>query len=249
MLTTGLKERITGGYQAYNRCRSTCCCERSRSSQMTGISIRLGPGECSDIETGARYFAAYAFPGKDEQGTRNDAASAWVGTYLHEQNRIDGCEGSFAESGLNEFAAMTPVWCKAQIRTARRRLRDRSRAAQAVRPWIGDIMNHPHPPMPEIRKFTQRQISLFLNGDRVEKAAIFQKRVWRPCRPVMHLASACDIMLPRDHEDQTEFTADLAAVGLFGQLVEKANVLQPLISADYRFGIGHHEQLTLLWVA
>jgi hypothetical protein len=57
---------------------------------MAGRIVKLGPGECPNMETGARYFAALAFPGAHEDRARQDAARGWVGAYLHEANRVDG---------------------------------------------------------------------------------------------------------------------------------------------------------------
>lgn len=49
--------------------------------------IRLG--------SGARYFTALTFPGVKEDQARRDAAAAWVGSYLHEANRItDAMDGA-----------------------------------------------------------------------------------------------------------------------------------------------------------
>ncbi len=209
--------------------------------------IRLGPGECSDIETGARFFASLAFPGTSEECARDDAVRAWAGAYLHEANKVDESAEPFADPRLNEFVALPPRWCRAKVRTVMRRLRDRADAARAVRPWIRVIMNDPHPPVVGIRKFTQRQIALLLSGNDPERAANFQARVWRPCRPVMHIAVAQDLLLASPSAPRTGFGIDLASVGHFATIVEAANKLQPLISADQRFGIRPDEQITLEW--
>ncbi len=96
--------------------------------------IRLGPGECSDVETGARYFAALAFPGVQEDQARRDAAAAWVGSYLHEANRIDNTDAPFENQRLNPYVQFSPKWCRAKLRTTRRRLLDRAELAHALRP-------------------------------------------------------------------------------------------------------------------
>lgn len=210
--------------------------------------IRLGPGECSDIETGARFFAAVAFPGKNEESARVDAVRAWAGSYLHEVNKVDGRTESFADARLNEFVALPPRWCRAKVRTVMRRFRDRADAARAVRPWMREILNDPHPPVDGIRKFTQRQIALYLCDNDPEKAANFQKRVWRPCRPVIHVSVAYDLVLSWHGGRQTEFGVDLASAEFLEKIVGIANLVQPLISADRRFGIRMEEQITLEWV-
>lgn len=212
-------------------------------------TIRLGPGECSNVETGARYFAALAFPGAREDQARQDATTAWVASYLHEANRVDESNEPFADQRLNSFVQLSPDWCRAKLRTTNRRLRDRSNLARALRPWGRDLIQNPHPPVPGIRKFTQRQISLYLNGNDPEHAANFQRRIWRPGRPVIHHLIVNDMLLCQFGGQETEFHSKLADANFVGALIERAKLVEPLIHHDPRFGVAMEELLQLEWVS
>lgn len=215
---------------------------------MSGLIIRLGPGECSDIETGARYFAALAFPGRSEEEARQNAVAAWVGSYLHEANRVDGTDAPFQDGRLNEFVRLDPAWCRARLRTVKRRLEDRSLLALALRPWVREMLGDPHPPVAGIKRFTQRQIALYLcNGD-PERAAKFQSRVWRPGRPVMHLAVAYDRVLCGTGAATNVFTLDIAEVDVVRQLVAAAHLVEKFIRDDPRFRAEAETLLCLEWV-
>ncbi|MBP6030458.1 MAG: hypothetical protein KA533_03415 [Sphingobium sp.] len=217
--------------------------------------IRLGPGECSDIETGARFFAALAFPTVVEDLQRQDAVAAWVGSYLHEANRIDDSDQPFADDRLNAYAALSPKWCRAKLRTAMRRIKDRSLLARAVRPWVWDHLGQQHRPLPDIEKFTQRQIALYLAaesglpGDFDERARNFQKRVWRPGRPVIHLAITCDFWLGSTGYQEPCLGLDLTALRAIGGLVDRARHVANLIVLDRRFGVTADDLLHLEWVS
>ena len=210
--------------------------------------IRLGPGECPDPETGARYFAALAFPGLNDEQARINAVRGWTGDYLYEANKVDKSSDPFEDQRLNQFLQMSPAWCKARVRTGMRRLRDRSHAARAVRPWVRDLLNRPHPPVPGIRKFTQRQIALYLSRNDPECSANFQHRVWRPTRPVLHLAIAYDLILSNFGDERREYFCDLASVATIDFLVMIAELIRPQLLSDPRFGINEREQLQLEWV-
>ena len=210
--------------------------------------IRLGPGECPDSETGARFFAALAFPGAGEECARLEAVQGWTGAYLHEANRVDESDEPFEDQRLNAFLDLPPAWCKAKVRTARRRLRDRSDAARAVRPWVRELLADPHPPVPGIRKFSQRQIALYLFDGDTERAANFQHRVWRPSRPVIHIAIAYDLVLSALDGQRDEFGLDLGSTAFVGELVARAKLLEPKIIGDHRFGISQSEMIQLEWV-
>lgn len=210
--------------------------------------VRLGPGECSDIESGARYFAALAYPMKADFQDRTSAAAAWVATYLHKINEVDGSNDPFEDTRLNLFACLPPSWCRATLRTAMRRLRDRSDCARAVRPWILELLGGHHAPVPGVAKFTQRQIALYLCNNQPQRAANFERRVWRASRPVIHMAAANDLYLSAIDPEGKDTGVDLSSVELIKNRVAQAAQLQPLIAADPRFGIEADEQITLTWV-
>ena len=156
---------------------------------MTETIVRRGPGECSNIETGARYFATLAFPARHEREARDDATKAWVAQYLQEANRTDGTDAAFEDPKFNEFVALDPAWCKSRLRTVRRRLRDRADLGRALRPWTCELRGEEHPPVPGIDQFTQRQIGLVTvlcrslesltldQGDRRERAKLRFRRM------------------------------------------------------------------------
>ena len=211
-------------------------------------SIRLGPGECPDIESGARFFAALAFSHPAEAQARNNAIAAWVASYLRKVNQVDGCVEPFEDFRLNRFTGLSPTWCQATLRTAMRRLRDRSACARAVRPWITELLGGQHPPVAGVAKFTQRQIALYLCGNDPQRAANFERRVWRPSRPVVHLAAANDCHLTATDPLGSHVGVDLSSADLIKKLVQDAAQLQPLIEADDRFGTSVDGQVTLTWI-
>ena len=207
------------------------------------------------METGARYFAALAFPGAADDAARRDAVAAWVASYLHEANRVDESNAPFADKRLNTFVGLSPQWCRAKLRTGQRRLADRAELARAVRPWVRDHLGVPHEPVPGVKKFTQRQIALYMareeasHGDLIERAANFQKRVWRPGRPVLHLAIARDRLLCAIGSEETDFGLDLAASSLFAEFVDESQPIAQYIVTDARFGVSMDDLLHLEWVA
>jgi hypothetical protein len=128
-----------------------------------------------------------------------------------------------------------------------RRLADRAEVARAVRPWVLEGLNEQHHAVPGIKKFTQRQIALFLKDGDVLKADNFQKRVWRPTRPVLHMAIAQDLGLSMLGVQQS-VALDLASVNFIRGLVELARTLVAHLCSDGRFGVTICDLLTLDWV-
>ncbi|WP_431285054.1 hypothetical protein ACQW02_09770 [Humitalea sp. 24SJ18S-53] len=209
---------------------------------------RLGPGECSDLETGARFFAALAFPGTNEEVARKKAEVAWAAQFLHEANRIDESSIPFADPRLNELVNADPTWCRAALRTSRRRLDDRMAAARSVRPWMRDWLAGPQPLPTGLKKFSQRQVAHYLSGGDKEKADNFQKRVLRPSRPVLHLAVAIDIHdLASGHIEQ-DCGIILDDIDRIARLVPLSNMLKAYMCATTCFKVCEQDFLHLVWI-
>lgn len=210
----------------------------------------IGPGAGHlPFETGARFFATLAFPGSTEVEARLDAERAWIASWLHEQNRIDGTDQPFIEQRLNELVCLDPSWVRQKLRTARRRLRNRSEAARLTRPWVRELENlEPHRPVEGIKRFTTRQIALHLCNDNDDAAHNFQKRIWRPSRPVLHYAIAHDRALSLLEVEERETAIPMDAVEVFRATTEHGNHLAAKIAADSRFGINADDQHLLQWI-
>lgn len=216
---------------------------------MTETIVRLGPGECSDIETGARYFATLAFPEPQDRVARNDVTNAWAAQYLQEANRTDGSDDPFVIAIFNELVALDPAWCKSRLRTTRRRLRDRANLGRALRPWTCELCGEEPPPVPGIAQFTQKQIALHLEGGKPERASRFEARVWRVARPVSHILVAQDNLLSRLPGNRERFPEDLARCApLIAEIVELANSLAPLICERPKFGVSKNALISFLWI-
>lgn len=212
-------------------------------------NIQLGPGIGEPFEVGAQFFAALAFPERNEDSARTEAELAFSAGYLHEANRVDESNAPFLHARLNEIAARRPRWVQQKLRTIHRRLEDRSEAARAVRPWVSEHIGvGPHPPVAGIKKFTMRQIALYLCDQDDDRAGRFQKRVWRPSRPVLHLAIAIDEALYSIELTDNRFDVPIDAVDVFRSIVARSAWLQPRIAADRRFGIDQGDQITLNWL-
>lgn len=212
--------------------------------------LLVGPGIGYPFLTGARIFSALAFPTSGEESARQDAETAYIADRLHAQSAVDETDLPFEDPVLNEVASRDPSWVRRQLRTTRRRMDDRQEAARAVRPWVRELVGiGVHGPVPGIRKFTQRQIALYLcNGD-VEKAARFEKRVWRPSRPVLHVAIAIDEALSRIPSASERFGLSLDALEAFRLTISRAATLQQAIAGDRRFATHAASQLTLRWLS
>ena len=216
-------------------------------ADMARTPLRLGPGECSDAETGARYFAALSFPGPEEETRRDDLANAMSGRYVHEAMNLEWGHEVLADPRLTRHGILDPRWCREQMRGLRQRLEARADAARAVRPMVKELYGHAHRQVSGIEKFNQRQILLKLCDDDEEAAENFRHRKAQTTRPVLHLAVAQDIWLCANVTDsQTDL--GLVAPDMYRTLVEWSADLRIRLTRDRRFGVTEADLLPLHWV-
>jgi hypothetical protein len=229
-------------------CFQICSWSCFQEATMAGRELLIGPAIGYPFETGARIFAALAFPELKEDDKRKDAETAWVASYLHRANEGDEDTSPFLDNRLNEQVALKPAWCRQKLRTAQRRLKDRFEAARAVRPWMQEYFGlAPHRPIAGVKKFTQRQIAMYLCGSDEEKAIRFQERVWRVSRPVLHVAIALDFALVQIGAPDSGMGIDLGNIDLFRKVVLAAANVQLRVTADPRFQIDPETQINFVW--
>lgn len=215
---------------------------------MNGQVVRLGPGECNSVETGARFFGALAFPGEHEVVARQNAIAAWVSSYLHEANRVDKTDAAFADPRFNAFVRHPPKWCGQKLRTVNRRLRDRYALARTMRPWVREALGQPQALPPGIDKFTQEKISLWLFNNYEDAANNFRKRAWRPGLPVAHIVIASDLILSSAGKDEMEFRVDLANIRPIETIVSLARHMEAVVCSAPRFKVTSADLLHLEWI-
>jgi hypothetical protein len=208
--------------------------------------LRLGPGECSHIETGAKFFAAMAFPAIDDEQAGKKAAAAMVSIWLYNVGRSS--TRPFVGPGTGRLRKMGRSWGSAALTTLTRRLQDRTTAARIVRPWIREWAGVPQDLPEGMTKFNLRQMCLFLTDGDVQAANNLQKRVVRPSRPVLHLAAAVDLYDAENGLIERDARMQLDDVDRFAQIVELANRLKGHICSDERYGVAEEDVLELAWI-
>jgi hypothetical protein len=112
-----------------------------------------------------------------------------------------------------------------------------------------ELLNQPHGDVPNVKKFTQRQIALYLCGGDEERAANFQRRVWAPSKPVFHLVIAQDLLMcVTMGNEQNELDLSLESALAVKAILDESSRVAPLICADPRFGVDDERLLHLEWV-
>jgi hypothetical protein len=214
-----------------------------------GTTIELGPGVEEPFETGAKFFAALAFPAATEVAARHKAVEAMYAIGLRMTNKAERCELPFSIARLNEYVSVGPAQANAAFRKLKRRIRDRFHAARAARPILHPLIaGGPHPPVEGIKQFTSQQIAEWVGEQGGPDWHNFLKRVCRPSRPVLHLAVAADEMLLRSGVPEGKIPLDTQEITVFRALVLRAAALEEPIATERRLRVIRNTQLTLRWV-
>ena len=168
---------------------------------------------------------------------------------LRMTNIAERCDLPFMIARLDDYTSVGPEKANAALRTLKRRIGDRADAARAARPILHALVaGGPHPPVAGIKRFTSQQIAGWIGGQGGPDPHNFLKRVWRPSRPVLHLAVAVDEMIARSGVLESKVPVDTQEIDVFRALVLRAVALQEPVAANPGLQVIRSTQLTLRWV-
>jgi hypothetical protein len=151
--------------------------------------VHLALREDLPLEAGSALGALLAFPEASDIERRH--IQVCLGHLILQAHR----EGNKvpAEAISPEFAMVTQVQREQTLRTFERRLRDREIAGRMGRALIREAMGLPNK-LPRGMKLTLNQLALhFMGRDGAPNpgdTGSFQRRVWGPSKPVIHIAAA-----------------------------------------------------------
>jgi hypothetical protein len=180
-------------------------------------------------EAGALLVTLLAYPGesKQEDERRSRVHASLCTCTLRALSETDPDWAASTQSVKPIYAVQSERDCERGLRQLKRRLRDRMIAARMAYPFLKEAETGEAPALPtSVRRLSINALSeLVLEDAGYNEPENVETRIWRPSRPVIHLASAVHGYLHRG--------AKIETLGL-GPLLTSRDVIESLIrSAEY----------------
>ena len=148
-------------------------------------------------EIGAWLLTRLAFPGKNESEERLSRVHASLCAYAQRAKYETDGGWLVAPQLIKPIYALRPQWnIDHDLRTLERRLRDRMIAARMAIGFLKEAVTGEVPNLPGLERMSINQMALLVLDDTgFTEPETVESRIWRPSLPVIHLATAIQLML------------------------------------------------------
>jgi hypothetical protein len=149
-------------------------------------------------EVGATLATRLAFPGKSESEERRSRVHASLCAYALRAKYETDPEWLVSPQSIKPIYALRPQWdIDRDLRTLERRFRDRMIAARMAIGFLKEAVTGELPKLPVgIKRVSINQMAkLVLDDTGYTEPENVETRIWRPSLPVIHLATAMQLML------------------------------------------------------
>lgn len=199
----------------------------------------LDTGRLHPLEIGAWIWAIMAFPELNTDKDLSNVVEGIVAFAFHESIKIAPGDAVALGEDYGRFVTISNREAKRRTRTLLRRMRDRMAAARMSRGFFREgLTNESTPLPPSMKRLSLNQLSCLVQAEvHQSNAENVEHRVWRPSRPVIHIAMALQLVTDLDAPGQNRYPYELSNQELNRQVVELSEFHEPFVEADKRFGI------------
>ena len=213
-----------------------------------GLMLNIGPAVLPDFLSMAHLYAVLCWPptldlAKYEAGVLAIASGALDRALQDEPGRREEFTGTYPE-----MMAVTPVQRRAVRKGMRIRLRHRMAASRMALGFLEEGLTGLPAKLPRsMTKHTLAALSGLVREDAgIEEPANVAK-IWRDAQPVIHLATAFQIILRETFPEVTEARPDMQDADFHRRVIVQASVHDPLVRADRRFGRRRNALIVVRW--
>ena len=199
-----------------------------------------------DFEIGARLLAAFAFPGATESVDRRRAADAWCAGIINCTKTVDPSCASDLDAKYPRYAKLDQRSIKKALRRTKSRLRNRQIAGRMTRGYFQEWIDQRPAVLPvSMARLSINELAKLVHRESGENdPENTEKRVWRPSRPVFHLASALDFV-SRFRAGDNDNGYDLNDGALHREIIGLAEASERVVDGDPRFQVKPDDLLRI----
>lgn len=200
----------------------------------------------NDFEIGARLLAALAFPGINEAIDRRRAADAWCARIIIFNKTADPSRAAELDKRYPRYATWDQRRINKALRKTKSRLRDRQVAGRMARGYFQECIDQrPAVLPPSMARLSINELAKLVGRESGEHLSEnTKKRTWRPSKPVIHLASAFDVV-GRFCVPENDNGYDLNDGDLHREVIALAELSERVVDGDPRFRVKPEDLLRI----
>lgn len=190
-------------------------------------------------------MAALSFPSFAEAGDRRKAAIAWCASFLRECIKIDPTAAEELARQFPQYFDLTDRDVRRALRKTRKRLQTLVLAGKMSRGYFHENTYETPAVLPEsMARLSINELSrLILAEAHQSDPHNVEKRIWVATKPVIHLASAYDLLARKLAEDQGGYHLD--DLETHQSLIAYGEWAEQIVLGDKRFGVTEKQLLRI----
>jgi len=207
-------------------------------------TIYCDSSKSQPFEIGAMLLAILAFPSGTEDKLCQDAKEALCADVVRATISADLKSAAEWRAAYPAYAGLDAKESRRRLRTFERRMRDRMVAARMALGFLEEGISGVPARLPfSMARHSINELSkLVASQSGQSDPENVERRTWRDTRPVIHLASAIQVLMRRRAPGPQPFGYRLDDAQLHGEVIELARFHEQKVLCDPRFGV-RDEQL------
>jgi hypothetical protein len=199
----------------------------------------LDSGRLEPFEIGARLLALVAYPAAEELDGRKEAAEALCAETIRATCAEYPENAPQWREAYPTYSAIDDRETRRRLRTFPRRLNHRMLAARMSLGFLEQGLTGESPRLPDgMQRLSLNELSkLVMVQTHQSHAENIEHRIWRATRPVIHIASAMQVIARASGSISNDIGYPLDDFPLHRLVIEWAEFHEKLILADSRFGV------------
>ena len=199
-----------------------------------------------DFEIGARLLAALAFPGVEEAIDRRRAAHAWCAGIVNCTKVADPSLAAELDNRYPRYVSWDQRSINKVLRRTKSRIRNLQVAGRMARGYFQEWLDQrPAVLPPSMARLSINELAKLVgreSGEHISENT--EKRTWRPSKPVIHLASAFDLV-GRFCVPENDNGYDLNDGALHRKVIDLAELSERVVDGDPRFQVKPEDLLRI----
>jgi hypothetical protein len=201
--------------------------------------VTLDSSRLEAFEVGAILIATLAFPGRGEELASEKAVEALCADVLRETIAAFPENAEEWRLAFPRYTAIDKAESQRRLRTLDHRLQNRMLASRMALGFLEEsITTRPAKLPAAMKRHSLNELSkLALSQSGENDSENLEARTWRASRPVIHLASAIQVLARFAAPDVEPFRYPLDDAKLHNQVIELAQFHEQKVLSDHRFGV------------
>lgn len=211
--------------------------------------VEVGPGVMEDFRTGAKLFSIVCWSDERENNRRQTLERALAAHVVHLTLAESPDRRDELEAAYPDLCAVTTSEYRKAVRTLPTRLEYMRHAALISLPFFEEALTGVTPRLPtSIKRLSLNELAEMVAPNcPIKDPEDVEKKIWKPFKPIIHLAAALHVETRRRHPNGRGGGVDIQDIDFFRSAVKLAAEHENVARTSPRFTRSRDKLVSVIW--